>query len=120
MIIAGDSRFAAVVIHSRIRVEIKHKAQGKTQNGIDPCHLLRDGGIDNEGVIANPGCCRRSSRQAATEWRPSPAVQAAEKFNRAFPTPGKSNSIVTTSSVTGRRVRQSLFDLVFELESEDL
>ena len=69
MIIARDSRFAAVVIHSRIRVEIKHKVQGKTQNGIDPCYLLRDGGIDNEGVIANPDC--RNRRQRYRRWKNS-------------------------------------------------
>jgi hypothetical protein len=119
MIIARDSRFAAVVIHSKIRVEVKHKAQGKTQNGIVSMLLLRDGGIDDEGVITNPDCRRRSSRrrQLSGDRRQR---HRRRKNSRGLPSAKESNSIVTKSSLAEGRVRPILFDLVFDLESEDL
>ena len=122
MIIARDSRFAAVVIQSKIRVEIKHKAQGKMQNGIASMLSVIRSAIAEWMTRASSPIRIAVAVQVGGGNRAgmAPTVYAAEKFKRPFPAPGKSNSIVTKSSLAGRRVRQSLFDLVFELESEDL
>jgi hypothetical protein len=74
MIIARDSRFAAVVIHSKIRVEIKHKAQGKTQNGIASMLLLRDGGTEDEGRHRQFGLLSPFKSAAEIERGPAPTA----------------------------------------------